>query len=109
MIELSTAQIQSLGALAFGFALAGLVASAYQLLADRPVSFSLLNGGDWRALASVPLLVVTAPLVIIRNTVRGRQIEGRPLFFVWFATVIACGWSLASGRVALDIMLLVAG
>jgi uncharacterized membrane protein len=109
MVELAQPQIEALSALAFGFALAGLVASAFQLLTDRPVSFRLLNGGSWRALASVPLLVIAAPFVILRNTIRGRTIEGRPLFFIWAATVIACGWSLASGKVMLDLVSRLAG
>jgi hypothetical protein len=109
MSGLEQAQIEAFGALAFGFALAGLVASGFQLLTDRPVSFRFLNNGDWRALASVPLLVIAAPFVILRNTIRGRQFERRSVVFVWLATVIACGWSLASGKVMLDLVTRLAG
>jgi hypothetical protein len=45
----------------------------------------------------VPLLIFAAPFLIIRNTIRGRRIEGRPVAFVALATVIAGFWSLMSG------------
>ena len=36
---------------------------------------------------------------IMRNTVRGRRIEGRHFGFVMLATVVAGFWSLMSGTV----------
>jgi hypothetical protein len=49
--------------------------------------------------AAIPLLVFSAPFIIMRNTVRGRHIEHRPAPFVMIATVIAGLWSLMSGSV----------
>ena len=49
--------------------------------------------------ASIPLLMFSAPFIIMRNTLRGRRIEGRRAEFVMVATVIAGLWSLMSGTV----------
>lgn len=92
-------------ALVVGFLLAGMIASLYQWIADRPPSFGLLQQGGWQAVAAVPLVVAAAPWIILRNTLRGRRFERRPLIFVWLATVIAAAWSLASGRVFLDLVM----
>ncbi len=61
------------------------------------------------ALASLPILAFGAPFIILRNTVRGRRIERRPVPFVMLATMLACGWSLVSGRLVLDLAHLVSG
>lgn len=92
--------VQSLLALLIGFGVAGVVANAYQLRAERPLSFRLMAAPERnRALAAVPMLVFAAPFIIMRNTVRGSRTEGRPAGFVAIATVIAGVWSLMSGTV----------
>jgi hypothetical protein len=45
------------------------------------------------------MLVFAAPFIIMRNTIRGRRIEGRRFEFVMIATVIAGVWSIFSGTV----------
>jgi hypothetical protein len=106
-MRIDPAAIESLQALALGFAFAGLVASAFELFANRRASFGLLRSGDLLALACVPLLVFSAPVIILRNTINGRRSEGRHVGFVMAATVIACLWSLMSGRVVLDLAYLI--
>ncbi len=97
---MSPEQVQSFFALAIGFAIAGALATGYQALTRRPVSFGLLEQGPRAAaFAAVPLIVFAAPFIIIRNTIRGREIEGRPIPMVMIATVIAGVWSLMSGTV----------
>jgi hypothetical protein len=92
--------MRSLLALAIGFAVAGLLSSGYQLLTMRPPSFTLLHDAERKqALAAVPFLVFAAPFIIVRNTVRGRRIEGRNFGFAALATVVAGFWSLMSGTV----------
>ncbi len=103
------ASLEALRSLFLGFAFSGLLASAYQLVAGRPVSFSLLRKGDARALASAPVLVFSAPLIILRNTIRGRRIERRPVAGVVVATVIAGCWSILCGRLVLDAAAYLAG
>ena len=84
--------------LALGFAVAGLISAAYQAITTRPPSFRLLNAeARAAALAAVPFPVFAAPFIIMRNTVRGRRLEGRRFEFVMLATVLAGIWSMMSG------------
>ena len=86
--------------LAMGFAIAGLCATGYRLCAEGFPSFRLLEVGPAAArFASIPLLMFSAPFIIMRNTVRGCRLEGRPTEFVMVATVVAGLWSLMSGTV----------
>jgi hypothetical protein len=91
--------------LALGFAVAGLMSAAYQAATARPASFRLLNAqARPAALAAVPFLVFAAPFIIMRNTVRGRRIEGRGFEFVMLATVLAGIWSLMSGTAVIMVL-----
>ena len=103
------AAIDSLRSLALGFAAAGLIATGFELLTARRASFGLLETGDLAAVACIPVLVFSAPFIILRNIVRGRRLEPRTFGFVVLATMIACGWSLVSGRVVLDLAQAAAG
>ena len=107
-MALDTSTFDSFAALALGFSFAGLIASAFELVARKPLHFGLLQDGGLAAAASVPVLVFSAPLLIVRNTIRGRRIERRPIPFVVLATIIACFWSLLSGRLVLDAAQLIA-
>jgi len=49
----------------------------------------------------VPFLAFAAPFIIMRNTIRGRRIEGRGFSMVMVSTIIAGGWSLMSGTVVM--------
>ena len=73
---------------------------------QKRAGFDLLQSGGVGAVASVPVVVFSAPFLILRNTVRGRKIEGRPFFFVMAASMIASVWSLISGRVVLDLLMM---
>jgi hypothetical protein len=99
---ISAQGLQSLYALAFGFCFAGLLCSGYQIFAERPASFRLLNETRLFALSAIPFLVFAAPFIIMRNTVRGRQHEDRNIMFVALATIIAGFWSLFSGVAAIE-------
>src|SRR6266487_918104 len=95
---MSPESIQSFIALALGFAVAGSLATGYQLLTERPLSFRLLNGGaQLITFLAIPVLTFAAPFVIMRNVIRGRRIERRRFEFVMMATVLAGFWSLMSG------------
>jgi hypothetical protein len=102
-MSLDPDKLDALASLFLGFAFAGLLATGFELLLRRPVSFSLLQKGGVRALASVPVLVFSAPHIILRNTINGRRFERRPMHFVMLATIIAGLWSLMSGRLVLDV------
>lgn len=92
--------IVSFFSLAIGFSVAGMCATGYRVFAEHFPSFRLLEVGPATArFASIPLLMFSAPFIIMRNTLRGRRIEGRRAEFVMVATVIAGCWSLMSGTV----------
>lgn len=92
--------IISFFALAIGFAVAGLCASGYRLFSQHVPSFRLLEVGPVPArFAAIPLLMFSAPYIIMRNTIRGRRLERRRAEVVMLATVIAGLWSLMSGTV----------
>ena len=97
---MSPEALNSFFSLCIGFALAGALTSGFQLWAARPAGFGLLQEGVApRRFAAVPFLVFAAPFIIMRNTLRGVQIERRHFEFVMLATVIAGFWSLMSGTV----------
>ncbi len=104
-MTIQPAALEALQSLFLGFAFAGLLASAYELFTTRRADFQLLQLGGFSAVASVPVVVFSAPFLILRNTVSGRRIEGRPFFFVMLASMIAAVWSMASGRVVLDLLM----
>ncbi|MCU4180486.1 DUF6949 family protein [Bosea sp. BH3] len=104
-MTIQPAALEALQSLFLGFAFAGLLASAYELFTTRRADFKLLQAGGLAAVASVPVVVFSAPFLILRNTVRGRRIEGRPLVFVMLASMIAAVWSMASGRIVLDLLM----
>ena len=97
---MSLESLQSVVVLLIGFSVAGSLASGYQLVTERPLSFRLLNGDpNPVTFLAIPVLTFAAPFVIMRNVMRGRRIESRRFEFVMLATVIAGLWSLLSGSV----------
>jgi hypothetical protein len=103
-MTIEPAAFEALQSLLLGFAFAGLLASAFELFTARRADFKLLQAGGFAAVASVPVVVFSAPFLILRNTVRGRRIEGRPFMFVMLASMVAAIWSMVSGRVVLDLL-----
>ena len=68
--------LDSIFSLAIGFAVAGLCASGYRLFSRHFPSFRLLEVGPVPArFAAIPLLMFSAPFIIMRNTIRGRRID----------------------------------
>lgn len=108
-MPINPAALEALQSLVIGFAFAGLLASAFELFTAKRADFRLLQAGGLTAVASVPVVIFSAPFLILRNTVNGRRIEGRPFIFVMLASMIAALWSVASGRVVLDLLQLCGG
>lgn len=104
LLSLAPGTLEAFEALVVGVCAAGAIATGFEALTTRRAGFELLEAGGPKAVASVPLVVFTAPFIILRNTVRGRRFERRPVGFVAAATAIACLWGLASGRVILDLV-----
>jgi len=91
---------EQLFAVAFGFAFAGLCASACRLVGLRRPGLRMLEAGPMLGrLAAVPLLIFSAPYLIMRITLRGGPSERRRGEVVMVATVVAGLWSLMSGTV----------
>jgi hypothetical protein len=102
---MSPESMQLLLSLAIGFAVAGLVASSYQLATARPLSFRLFSHPVRTvAAASVPMLVMAAPFIIMRNTIRGWWLEQRRVEFMALATALAGFWSLMSGTAVITVL-----
>ena len=102
---ISPEAVDSFFSLAIGFAVAGLCASGYRLVARHFPSFRLLEVGPTASrFAAIPLLMFSAPYIIMRNTLRGRRIEGRRIEVVMIATVVSGLWSLMSGTVVVVAM-----
>jgi hypothetical protein len=102
---MSPEALNSLLALLLGFAVAGALVNGYQAFVRKQPGFGLLaQEAGPKALAAVPFLVFAAPFIIMRNTLLGRQIEGRRFEFVMMATVIAGFWSLMSGTFVLMVL-----
>ena len=100
---MSAESVQSLIVLLIGFAVAGSLATGYQLVTERPLSFRLLNRGPQPVtFLAIPVLTFAAPFVIMRNVMRGRRIERRRFEFVMLATMIAGLWSMLSGTVVVS-------
>jgi hypothetical protein len=99
--------IQTVLALAIGFALAGLLSTGYQLFTERPASLRLIQcGPSLEAFVAIPFLVFAAPFLIVRDVVRGGAAEA-PLhrFELAMLAGIAAGvWSLMSGTVFLMVV-----
>jgi hypothetical protein len=89
---------EQLFAVAFGFAFAGLCASGCRLVGLHRPGLRMLEAGPMVGrLAAVPLLMFSAPYLIMRNTLRRDPPERRRGEVVMIATVIAGLWSLMSG------------
>ena len=101
---MSPESLQSIYALILGLAIAGALSTGYQIIAERPASFRLLNEERAKALAAVPFLVFAAPFIILRNTIRGARIERRGFVPVMAATIIAGFWSLSCGMVIMGLL-----
>src|SRR6201986_3127193 len=100
MSAITPQTIDSFFALAIGFAVAGMCASGYRLFSRHVPSFRLLEVGPVAArFAAIPLLMFSAPYIIMRNTLRGRRLGKRRPVLGMGATVSAGLWSLMSGTV----------
>ncbi|MDR6285464.1 protein-L-isoaspartate O-methyltransferase [Methylopila jiangsuensis] len=88
--------------LAFGFALSGLAASAFEAATARRASFRLLRAPDVLAVVAVPLVTIAAPYMMARNLAALRRERRSTVLGVAAGTVLAGLWSLALGSAALQ-------
>ncbi|MFN0264032.1 DUF6949 family protein [Tepidamorphus sp. 3E244] len=87
-----------------GIAAAGVAQSAYRLLiSDRP-RFDKRPEAPSKAVLHVILLLFCGPLVLARNSYRGRMMHGRPIGWIAASGGIAAGWCLMSGVFILTVI-----
>ncbi|PLX37130.1 MAG: hypothetical protein C0606_11525 [Hyphomicrobiales bacterium] len=89
-------------ALLTGFVAAGILGSFYQLVTHEPPSFKFSLENWFAVIAAVIMCAFAGPFIIMRNAIRGRRIENRPVGWLAASTAIAGMWSLCSGIVVLD-------
>lgn len=102
---MSPESVQSLLAVAFGFGVAGLLASFYQLRNERPPSFALLRlPMKASPFFAIPFVMFAAPFIIVRNAIVGAQLEEGSFGFAMVATMVAGFWSLLSGTLVIRVI-----
>jgi hypothetical protein len=94
---MSTDMIVAIFSIAIGFVLAGVLSSFYQLVTARPARFDLQADSIVSGIAQTFLIMFAGPAILMRNAIRGRRIEGRPVGWLFASTAIAGAWSLCSG------------
>jgi hypothetical protein len=95
--------------IAAGFVAAGFIGSLYQLLTDQPPKFRFEADSLWAGASSTFIVVFAGPFIIMRNAIRGRLMEHRPLGWLAASAAIAAGWSLCSGILVIHMALAVEG
>ena len=85
-----------------GFVAAGFLSSLYQMITARPPQFVISADSLSQGLGGAIVCVFGGPFIIMRNAIRGRKIEGRPIGWLAASSLIALTWSLCSGVVLVD-------
>ena len=96
-------------AVAAGFVAAGFIGSLYELLTDQPPKFTLNVETFVAGAASVAVCLFAGPFIIMRQAIRGRLLERRPIGWLAASAAIAFGWSLCIGIVVIELALAVNG
>lgn len=87
-----------------GLVAGGIAVSAYRALTNELPSFQSRPETPIGALGQVLVVVFGGPLVLMRNAVRGRLIEHRPLPFLAASAVVASLWCFFSGAFLVNII-----
>lgn len=90
-----------------GFVVAGILGSFYQLVTGQPLRFMFSVESWLMGLVTCLLCIFAGPFIIMRNAIRGRRIEQRPLGWLVASSTIAGMWSICSGVMVLHVMLVV--
>ncbi|SNY94181.1 hypothetical protein SAMN04515647_4505 [Cohaesibacter sp. ES.047] len=85
-----------------GFVCAGILSSLYQLFAQRPVGFRVEAESWGKAMIAIGMCTFAGPFIIMRNALRGRRIENRPIGWLFGSSAIAGLWSACSGVLLLN-------
>ena len=88
-----------------GFVCSAVLGSFWQLFKAEPVGFSVEYSSLFAGFSGVLFCVFAGPFIIVRNSIRGRRIEGRPMGWVVAASGLASLWSFCTGLVILQFVL----
>lgn len=89
--------------IATGFTTAGLLASSIQLMTGRPLGFTMARETfTYESVLAILTRVVAGPVILLRNAIRGRKIEGRAFHWLVLSSMIAATWSFFSGVVVIE-------
>ena len=88
-----------------GFVCAGILATMYQIVANRPAGFRVSLESWSSTAASVLVCTFAGPFIIMRNALRGRRIENRPIGWLFGSSAIASVWSACSGVLVLNLLM----
>jgi hypothetical protein len=87
-----------------GFVCAGILASLYQITAQRPAGFRVTINSWPGVFFSVVICTFAGPFIIMRNALRGRRLENRPIGWLFGSSAIASVWSACSGVLLLNVL-----
>src|SRR5688572_4596882 len=91
---------------AVGFVAAGVLASFVQLVSGQPMRFGIEPDSLLASIGGVLLRVLAGPAILMRNAWRGMRLQSRPKVWFGVSALIAAVWSLFSGAVLLDLILM---
>ncbi|NBN63636.1 hypothetical protein GWI72_03190 [Microvirga tunisiensis] len=88
-----------------GFVAAGVIGSFYQLVTNRPPRFQVSLESAVGTVGSFLMCAFAGPFIIMRNAIRGRRIENRPIGWLVASSTIAGMWSVCSGLVMMRLVI----
>ncbi len=89
---------------AIGFAVAGLIASFFQLVTGDPIKFGFAPRSGLVAAAGVLTRVVAGPAIIMRNAIKAALMEGREPYWLALSTLISAIWSFFTGVFVIELI-----
>ena len=89
---------------ACGFVAAGIFGSFYQLVTDRPVKFAVSLETTLSGMRDVLIVTFCGPFIIMRNAIKARLVERRPMGWLVASSVVALTWSTCSGTVGMQFL-----
>ncbi|POF31638.1 DUF6949 family protein [Roseibium marinum] len=92
-----------------GFVAAGVLGSLYQLVTREPPRFNFAGESVMAFLTGVVMCIFAGPFIIMRNAIRGRRMENRPLGWLVASSTIAGMWSMCSGIMVMNVALVLVG
>lgn len=88
-------------ALLLGFAFAGLSCSSFEFFTGRPANFGLMFARGAALTICMPLLIFSAPYILIRNAYRAFSAYQLRYMSIIVICIMAGIWSIMCGRVVM--------